>query len=317
MAIKDNHCYLRGTAEQCQHAETMIEEILTSAHDKKGGFKKLDVKIPEHFIGFVIGKGREKLNDIESRTGVALKVIDNHLYFKGSTEQGKKAIREVKATVNLGMKRSQLVKPPARFCYVDTAQLTDDHEFELHQIELEEASSRKKYYQLRLLEHPPGKKKSDFADTDSLTEKIFGVLKQLHKEKEEEEMVKVNMWSHFGHAYISRIDEEEETKTFTLEEIKHVIESTDGKSWKLSFKEGVEKIEVEEIEKNLTSCAATEDIRHDFTFYTPSCREIRVKVSSRKSSFCVSLSLMKSNHTIQRHFSDIYLTRLTVCAVRL
>ena len=63
-----------------------------------------------------------------------------------------------------------------------------------------------------------------------------------------------------------------------MNEIKHKIESTDGKSWKLSFKEGVEKIEVEEIEKNLTSCSATEDIRHDFTFYTPSCRDIRVKV---------------------------------------
>lgn len=69
----------------------MIEETLTRAHDKRGGFKKLDVKIPEKFMGFVIGRGREKLNDIETRTGVALKVIDNHLHIKGSTEQEKKS----------------------------------------------------------------------------------------------------------------------------------------------------------------------------------------------------------------------------------
>ncbi|XP_022803029.1 uncharacterized protein LOC111340448 isoform X1 [Stylophora pistillata] len=278
ISIKDNQAHLRGTEEQCQDAKTMIEETLTRAHDKRGGFKKLDVKIPEKFMGFVIGRGREKLNDIETRTGVALKVIDNHLHIKGSTEQEKKVIREVKATVNLGMKRSLRVEPLARFCYVDTAQLKDDHEFELHKIRSEEASSIEKSFQLRLLEHPLEEEKSDFADTDSLIEKILGVLKQIHKEKEEGEMVKVDMWSHFGHAHISRIDEEEEEQTFTLNEIKHKLESTDGKSWKLSFKEGVEKIEVEEIEKNLTSCSATEDIRHDFTFYTPSCRDIRVKV---------------------------------------
>ena len=41
-------------------------------------------------------------------------------------------------------------------------------------------------------------------------------------------------------------------------------------------------MEVAEIEKQLTSHAAKEDIRHDFTFYTPSCRDVRVKVFSEK-----------------------------------
>ena len=50
-------------------------------------------------MGFVIGKGREKLNNIETKTGVALKVIDNSLYFTGSAEQEKKAIREIKDIV--------------------------------------------------------------------------------------------------------------------------------------------------------------------------------------------------------------------------
>ena len=37
-------------------------------------------------------------------------------------------------------------------------------------------------------------------------------------------------------------------------------------------------MEVEQIEKSLTSCAAKDDRRYDFTFFTPSCRDVRVKV---------------------------------------
>ena len=32
------------------------------------------------------------------------------------------------------------------------------------------------------------------------------MLRQIHKEKDEE-MVKVDMWCHFGHAYITKVDE--------------------------------------------------------------------------------------------------------------
>ena len=53
--------------------------------------------IPERFMGLVIGKGREKLTNIETKTGVALKVIESDLYIKGSAEQEKKVIREIKA----------------------------------------------------------------------------------------------------------------------------------------------------------------------------------------------------------------------------
>ena len=55
--------------------------------------------IPERFLGQVIGKGRERLSNIETKTGVALKVIDNNLYIKGSSEQERKVIREIKAIV--------------------------------------------------------------------------------------------------------------------------------------------------------------------------------------------------------------------------
>ena len=55
--------------------------------------------IPQLFIGLVIGKGRERLSNIETKTGVALKVVDNSLYIKGSAEQEKRVIREIKAIV--------------------------------------------------------------------------------------------------------------------------------------------------------------------------------------------------------------------------
>lgn len=65
-----------------------------------------------------------------------------------------------------------------------------------------------------------------------------------------------------------------------MKEIKEKIESRDGTGWKPFFKEGVERIEVEQIEKDLPSSSVKEDKRYDFTFYTPSCREVRVKVFS-------------------------------------
>ena len=57
------------------------------------------MEIPQRFMGQVIGKGREKLSNIETKSGVALKVIENNLYIKGSTEQEKNVIREIKAIV--------------------------------------------------------------------------------------------------------------------------------------------------------------------------------------------------------------------------
>ena len=47
---------------------------------------------------------------------------------------------------------------------------------------------------------------SGFADTESLKEKVLGILKQIHQEKEEE-MVIVDIWCHFGHAYLIKVDE--------------------------------------------------------------------------------------------------------------
>lgn len=70
---------------------------------------------------------------------------------------------------------------------------------------------------------------------------------------------------------------------FTLEEIKEKLE--DQKlGWKSKFKGGLEKIEVEHIEGGLESRAAKEEERYDFTFYTPTCRYVRVKVSCLISS---------------------------------
>ena len=65
--------------------------------------------------------------------------------------------------------------------------------------------------------------------------------------------------------------------TFTLNEVKEKIENSNGKSWRPFFKEGLEEMEVEAI-TSLPSRATQEDIRFDFAFHTPSCRNVRVKV---------------------------------------
>jgi len=158
ISIKDNHAHLRGTTEQCNNARELIEEILNSAREDRSsshrGFRKLDMIIPQVFMGHVIGKGRERLSNIETNTGVALKVIDNDLYIIGSTEKEKKVIREIKAIVNLAMKRSKLAVPVAKFVHVDEAQLEENHEFELSVAPQLKTSIGEKCFKLKLLEHP-------------------------------------------------------------------------------------------------------------------------------------------------------------------
>ena len=60
--------------------------------------------------------------------------------------------------------------------------------------------------------------------------------------------------------------------------MKEKLEIVNNGTWKSLFIEGVEEMEVEGVEKHLPSKAVKEDIRNDFTFYTPSCRDVRVKV---------------------------------------
>ena len=74
------------------------------------------------------------------------------------------------------------------------------------------------------------------------------------------------------------VSDDLEEEYFTLEEIKEKLEDQ-KRGWRSKFKGGLEKIEVEHIEESLESCAAKEEVRYDFTFYTPTCRYVRVKVS--------------------------------------
>jgi len=50
---------------------------------------------------------------------------------------------------------------------------------------------------------PPG-----FTGIEKLKTKLLTVLKKIHTEKEEEKVL-VDIWCHFGHAYITRVDEGE------------------------------------------------------------------------------------------------------------
>ena len=83
-------------------------------------------------------------------------------------------------------------------------------------------------------------------------------------------------WRWLKHCFVSLTDELEET--FTLKEVQEKLENVTRGTWNPLFIEGVEDMEVEGVEKHLPSKASKEDIRHDFTFYTPSCRDVRVKV---------------------------------------
>ena len=57
--------------------------------------------IPERLMGHVIGQGHKNLNTIQTKTGVALKVIDNKLHINAeATEREEKlAVREIRELV--------------------------------------------------------------------------------------------------------------------------------------------------------------------------------------------------------------------------
>lgn len=285
LVIKEDLVYIRGTEEQRTRAKQIIEKVLRGEDSPdQGSWKKLTF-IPEDCMAKVIGKNRMNLNKIEAKTEATLKVFErNSLYIKGSPESQKLAIRAIKDTVKTSKK-----KFVARFVHVDTAQLEEDHEFKLSIAQPSpNTTTWHKCFKLELQDDPLKEETpSGFADTESLKEKVLGILKQIHQEKEEE-MVIVDIWCHFGHAYLIKVDEDEEDDIFTLGEIKDRIESTDDDRWKTFFAE-VETIEVEQIEKSLNAenrqsttptvhSTTSDDIRYDLTFFTPSGLEVRVKV---------------------------------------
>ncbi|KAL9950377.1 hypothetical protein ACROYT_G042865 [Oculina patagonica] len=281
--IKDDLVHLRGTEEQRANAKRIIDMILRGEDSPdQGNWKKLDF-IPEKYMGRVIGKNREQLNDIEQKTGATLKVFQrNTLCVKGSIESQKRAIREIKEIVSNSMRQSQSAgQRPVRFVHVDTNQLDMEHEFKLTTVQLPNVfNAGGKNYKLKPQEYPSEADMEDappeFTGIDRLKEKLLTVLKKLHKENEEERVV-VDIWCHLGHAYITEVDEaDEDEEYFTLAEIKEKLE--DKNSWKLKFNGGLEKIEVECIERSMNPRTAKKEIRYDFIFFSPTCRYIRVKV---------------------------------------
>ena len=77
----------------------------------------------------------------------------------------------------------------------------------------------------------------------------------------------------------------EEIEKFKLGAIKEKFQarsnpSAGGPEWKSFLKVGFEDFEVEELEACLAgmACSSEYDLRHDFSFYTPTCRDVRVKV---------------------------------------
>ncbi|XP_020632584.1 uncharacterized protein LOC110069397 [Orbicella faveolata] len=283
LVIKDDQVRLTGTEEQRTKAKMVINEIIRGEDSPdEGSWEKLDF-IPEKYMGTVIGRNSENLNKIGQKTGATLKVWGrNGLYIKGSPENQKRAIREIKEQVNILIRRSQSGQQhQVRRVHVDTTHLDLNRKFELSVVQPpnDYSPEETKYYQLKQLKHSPRDMEDEqdgFTDINILRDELLMVLKNIHKEKEEETL-KVVIWCHLGHAYIKEISEDDEKEDyFTLAEIKEKLE--EKASWRTSiFEGGLDDIEIERIEEHLESHAVKEDIRYDFTFLTPSCRDVRVK----------------------------------------
>ncbi|XP_068744640.1 uncharacterized protein [Montipora capricornis] len=234
------------------------------------------MQIPKDKVGFIIGTKGWRKKEIMEESGVKeLEIRDDQVHLRGTEEQcsyAKKIIDRI-LKCNL-MRRSS--KRTEWHVHVDTTQLELNHAFELSSVQLPDAgNSGITVYEVKPLA-PTSQDMDNFTGIEKLRNKLLMVLKKLHKEKEEDRVL-VDIWCHFGHVYITKVDEDEQDEEyFTLEEIKEKLEN-EKLGWKAKFKGGLEKVEVEHIENNLKSRAAKEEVRYDFTFYTPTCRYVRVK----------------------------------------
>ena len=69
-----------------------------------------NLKVPQHLMSQVLGKGRENLRNIEINTGAALRVINDSFYIQTATErQEKLAEREIKTLAVRVSRRDDLV----------------------------------------------------------------------------------------------------------------------------------------------------------------------------------------------------------------
>ena len=59
-----------------------------------------------------------------------------------------------------------------------------------------------------LIEQDEQDEQDGFTGMETLRDKLSMVLQNIQKEKEEEKLI-VDIWCHFGHAYITRVDEGE------------------------------------------------------------------------------------------------------------
>ncbi|XP_048582142.1 uncharacterized protein LOC125561789 isoform X2 [Nematostella vectensis] len=274
--IKEDKAYIRGTQEQKSKAKDLINKLLTSVSSGTCVF------IPEHLARHVIGKHGQRIKDLKQKTKTDMYYNkENILCINGvTTAQEHHARRKVKSI----MLQSHGTYMNEKYCVVDGSK---ESEFELESVATPFPGWSGAFYKVVLPDDDMSSSNEMNELPEHLNNLVLSRLELLHPSKDEFE---IDMWSHFGHAYIKGIDEGDDHEHYNLKQLQSNIlqgsqHSADKGTWKVDFAEGLTDEQVEQLIGNFkdeTTCKPA-NIRYDFSFFTPSnrengCRRIRMMV---------------------------------------
>ncbi|XP_068700394.1 uncharacterized protein [Montipora foliosa] len=307
---------ISGSTEQRECAKELmakkVEEIRNRMFKRPSAADRELVEVPDKFKGLVIGKGGDNLRHISTLTGAKVISHQGDIYVvSGTDEQRERAKVEIRMKIFGARLRGLENEFKKTCCFIDCSNLREDCKLKLEQAQREDRlllTGPQGQYRLRPAE--------DYESQDSfpgrgnqyylpkLKDEVLECLREIKRQREGTDHMKLDMWCHFGPALIRGPDEEEgEDGEWTIEEVIKKFQPScefEGNLWRTAFKEGVHLNETI-FEEHVAKKTSEEYIaRYDLTYLTLGGHEIRCKVWIAKKD-----NTRKNLESIEIPFSDV------------
>ncbi|XP_068687467.1 uncharacterized protein [Montipora foliosa] len=316
---------ISGTTEQRECAKKLITKELEEIRSRmsKGpsaGNREL-VEVPDKFKGLVIGKNGDNLRHISTITGAKVTTCEREIYVVSGTDgQRERAKVQIRMKISDARLRG-LENEFKKTCYfINGWNLPEDCKLKLEQAQTEDRlflTGPQGQYRLRPVEDYESQ--DSFAGRDNqyylpkLKNEVLECLREIKRQREGTDHMKLDMWCHFGPALIRGPDEEEgEDGEWTIEEVIKKFQPScefEGNPWRTAFKEGVHLNETI-FEEHVAKKTSEEYIaRYDLTYLTLGGHEIRCgsqkKDNTRKNQESIEIPFSDVKNIVEEiHFED-------------
>ncbi|XP_031567990.1 uncharacterized protein LOC116302761 [Actinia tenebrosa] len=234
------------------------------------------VPVPDsNLVGFVIGRSGRTIHRLmkDTTTDIRYENQTNTFIIEGEAENRYAAKLKIKEIISNGLKtQTEDYKECRRFPFVHS----NGSGFVLQPVDAD--------YKVKLKDSFNKDQSSYSTDCASFSSQMIKVLESIHKESGQKEDVIHNIWSHFGHIYLSNVNHDEIATEFDAQELLSHVKwenTSNATKWRTKFVGGI----VDELEShNLIGWMTNQTekgipfIRYEFVYFTPSCRVIRVKI---------------------------------------